>query len=151
MSDLDTLLEEDQPTKPILPEDTIIEQYRNRLVEGAKRYASYDRSDPFTMDRCCSHIRQGLCKSINPFREEVDEDGNKRMVPTGLPWHWDEPIYEHVTLKDGRIDIRETKRKRHSRTEIIGDAGAPGHYDALILTTMHDGAIELMYKNLRRP
>ena len=31
------------------------------------------------------------------------------------------------------------------------DAGAPGHYDALILTTMHDGAIELMHKNLRRP
>ena len=151
MSDLDTLLEEDQPTKPILPEDTIIEQYRNRLVEGAKRYASYDRSDPFTMDRCCGHIRQGLCKSINPFREEADEEGNKRMVPTGLPWHWDEPIYETIRRPDGVVDLRETGRKRHCRTEIIGDAGAPGHYDALVLTSMRDGEIEIIHKNLRRP
>ena len=36
-------------------------------------------------------------------------------------------------------------------TTIKGDAGAPGHYDALVLTTMHDGQIELIHKNLRRP
>ena len=89
-----------------------VERYEARLVDAAKRYASYDRSDPFCMDRCCGHIRQGLCKAV----EQSD----------GLPW----PAAD---------------------TTIKGDAGAPGHYDALILTTMHDGAIELMYKNLRRP
>lgn len=140
-------LQQLSPTKPILPEDTVIEQYRDRLVDAAKRYASYDRSDPFTIDRCCGHIRQGLCKSINPFREEVDEDGRKRLVPTGLPWHWAEPIEEKRA--DG--SMRDTGRKRYCRTDIIGDAGGPGHYDALMLTSMHDGEIELMHRNLRRP
>ena len=92
--------------------DETIQRYTDRLVAAAQRYASYDRSDPFTMDRCCGHIRQGLCKAV----EQSD----------GLPW----PAAD---------------------TTIKGDAGAPGHYDALILTTMHDGAIEIMHKNLRRP
>ena len=73
------------------------------------------------------------------------------MVPTGLPWHWDEPIYETIRRPDGVVDLRETGRKRHCRTEIIGDAGAPGHYDALVLTSMRDGEIEIIHKNLRRP
>ena len=94
------------------PADDILTSYRGRLVDAAKSYASYDRSDPFCMDRCCGHIRQGLCKAV----EQSD----------GLPW----PA-AYITLK--------------------GDAGAPGHYDALVLTTMHGGAIELMHKNLRRP
>ena len=119
----------------------------DRLIEAAKRYASYDRSDPFTMDRCMGHIRQGICKAIDPLRKEVNEDGAIKYVPTGLPWHWDEPIEEKRA--DG--SVRDTGRKRHCRTEIIGDAGAPGHYDALILTSMHGGQIELMHKNLRRP
>ena len=143
MSDLDQ-------TKPILSEAldlSVIDKYNDRLIEAAKRYASYDRSDLFTIDRCCGHIRQGICKAIDPLRKEVNEDGTTKYVPTGLPWHWDEPIAEKRT--DG--SVRDTGRKRHCRTEIIGDAGAPGHYDALVLTTMHDGQIELMHKNLRRP
>ena len=118
----------------------VVERYEARLIDGAKRYAGYDRSDPFTLDRCMGHIRQGLCKPINPFREEVDEDGNKRHIPTGLPWYWNETIYETIKLPSGRMDIRETKRKRPCRTEIIGDAGAPGHYDAMVF----------VHKNLRR-
>ena len=93
-------------------EGSAVERYIDRLVEAAKRYASYDRSDPFTLDRCCGHIRQGLCKAI----EKTD----------GLPW----PAAD---------------------TTIKGDAGAPGHYDALMLSTMHHGEIEIMHKNMRRP
>ena len=115
-----------------VPDGDVVKRYEARLVDAAKRYASYDHSDPFTMDRCCGHIRQGLCAAINPFREEVDEDGRKRLVPTGLPWYWQEG-------------------KKWRRTELIGDAGAPGHYDALELTTMHDGQVEIIHKNLRRP
>ncbi len=92
--------------------DETVERYNDRLVEAAKRYASYDRSDPFTMDRCCGHIRQGLCKATE--------------LTDGLPW----PI-ANITIHI--------------------DAGAPGHYDALVLTTMHGGQIELVHKNMRRP
>ena len=92
--------------------DETVERYNDRLVEAAKRYASYDRSDPFAMDRCCGHIRQGLCKAV----EQSD----------GLPW------------PAGDMTIN-------------GDAGAPGHYDARVLTTMHGGQIELVHKNMRRP
>jgi hypothetical protein len=42
---------------------TIVEikqRQMNRWLAGAKAYAAADRSDPFTMDRCLSHIRSGI-------------------------------------------------------------------------------------------
>ena len=30
-------------------------------IEGAKRYADFERSDPFALDRSLCHIRAGLC------------------------------------------------------------------------------------------
>ena len=30
-------------------------------IEGLRRYADFDRSDPFTYARGLAHIRQGLC------------------------------------------------------------------------------------------
>jgi len=139
--------------KAKLVEPDVVQRYNDRLVEGAKRYASYDRSDPFTTDRCMAHIRQGVCKSIDPLRREVDGDGNVHYVPTGLLWHWDEPIYERQA--DG--SKRDTGRKRHQRTEIIGNAGAPGHYDAtqrrqwVVISAVRDGQVELSHRDLRRP
>lgn len=130
--------------------DPTLKNYTDRLIEGAKRYASYDRSDPFTTDRCMAHIRQGICQSINPLRKEVNEDGTIKHVPTGLLWHWDEPIYE-TSERAGKKVQRDTGRKRHVRTEIIGNAGAPGHYDALVISTVRDGQVELTHRDLRRP
>ena len=130
--------------------DEVVDKYLDRLVEGAKRYASYDRSDPFTTDRCMAHIRQGICKPINPLRKEVNEDGTIKHVPTGLLWHWDEPVYETVERAGKKVQ-RDTGRKRHVRTEIIGNAGAPGHYDALVISTVRDGQVELTHRDLRRP
>ena len=57
-----------------------------RLVAGAQRYASYDRSDPFCLDRCMCHIRQGLCRAIGDTE--------------GLPWHW------HEGTKSQRTQIK---------------------------------------------
>lgn len=89
-----------------------------RLIDGAKRYSSYDRSDPFTLDRCMCHIRQGLCRAI----EDTE----------GLPWYWHEGI--HI-----------------QRTQIKGAQGAPGGYDALVVSTMNDGNVVLSHRDLRRP
>ena len=31
------------------------------LIDGIKRYAAFDKADPFTLARCLCHLRQGLC------------------------------------------------------------------------------------------
>lgn len=163
MSDLSVLIEADQqPTKPVLPGyvdvDTVILNYRERLIEGAKRYAASDRSDPFTLDRCMAHIRQGLCKAVDPFRQEKDENGNKIDVKTGLPWFWREPVFKEVERRGKKVMV-ETGRYSNHRTEIIGNAGAPGHYDAEAYTVMRmserigegENYPVTEYKNVRRP
>ena len=98
--------------------DDVVKRYNTRMVEAAKRYASYDRSDPFCLDRCAAHIRQGLCKAV----EDTE----------GLPWHW-------------------TENGRGQRTQIKGSAGAPGHYDALVISRAVDGEIVRDHKNMVRP
>lgn len=124
-------------------QDIVIQNYTERLVEGARRYAASDRSDPFTLDRCFGHIRQGICKAIDPFRQEVDKDGHLLYIKTGLPWHWTE-----ITV--------ETGRHSNHRTEFIGNAGALGHYDAEAYTVMRmtergEAYPVTEYKNVRRP
>ena len=89
-----------------------------RLVDGALRYASYDRSDPFTTDRCMCHIRQVLCGAIQDTE--------------GLPWYWHEGNHSQ-------------------RTQIKGAVGGPGHYDALVVSTIDDGNVVLSHRDLRRP
>jgi hypothetical protein len=101
----------------------VVQRYNDRLVAGAQRYASYDRSDPFTIDRCMCHIRQGLCKSI----EDTE----------GLPWHW--------------IETDDKGRTHSQRTQLKGSGGAPGHYDCLVISTVRDGQVELTHRDLRRP
>lgn len=103
--------------------DLIIELNQERLVAGAQRYASYDRSDPFTVDRCMCHIRQGLCRPI--------ED------TAGLPWHW--------------METDDKGRTHSQRTQLKGNAGAPGHYDAMVISAVRDGQVELSHRDLRRP
>jgi hypothetical protein len=39
----------------------IADKQRQRMIEGAKRYAASDRSDPFTFSRAMTHINNGLC------------------------------------------------------------------------------------------
>jgi hypothetical protein len=100
-----------------------IELNAARLVAGAQRYASYDRSDPFCLDRCMCHIRQGLCRAIGDTE--------------GLPWHWTE--------------TDDKGNKRAQRTQIKGAQGGPGHYDAIVVSTMDDGQVVMSHRDLRRP
>lgn len=43
---------------------------RARMIEGAHRYAASDRSDPFTLNRCISHIMNGVASANNAKQEE---------------------------------------------------------------------------------
>jgi len=43
---------------------------QQKMLNGARRYAAADRSDPFALARCMSGIKHGLC---DPY---VDKNGN---------------------------------------------------------------------------
>lgn len=42
----------------------MVERYneQQRVIRAAKRYAAWDKSDPFALTRALSHIAHGLCK-----------------------------------------------------------------------------------------
>ena len=44
--------------------DAVLKRNFDRQVEGAKVYASFDKSDPFTFARCMTHIKQGICGAV---------------------------------------------------------------------------------------
>lgn len=45
---------------------------RARMIEGAKKYALADRTDPFAMDRMVAHIDNGVASVHRPANEEYD-------------------------------------------------------------------------------
>ena len=64
---------------------------QQRLFDGAKNYAAFDKSDPFCHDRCMLHIRQGIAGvlqggedamySADPYQEERElPDGTRYFV-----------------------------------------------------------------------
>ena len=67
-----------------------MDKRKQRILEGAKNYAAFDRSDPFALARCMLHIRNGIAGvidvgpatgedaiySADPFRET-------RHLPSG--------------------------------------------------------------------
>lgn len=44
---------------------------RERAIEGAKNYTKMDRSDPFTLARCLTHVNMGICRS-RPDGDKLD-------------------------------------------------------------------------------
>lgn len=40
-----------------------------RVLNGAKRYAAFDKADPFTLARALCHIANGLCKYTEDGKE----------------------------------------------------------------------------------
>jgi hypothetical protein len=56
-----------------------------RILRAAKRYAAWDKSDPFSLARALCHIDFGLCG--------YTEDGKEA-------WYDAE---EHVTMRDGVV------------------------------------------------
>lgn len=48
----------------------MVEEYNElRLVKAAKRYAAFEKSDPWALARALCHIRQGLCGYTSEGKE----------------------------------------------------------------------------------
>lgn len=64
-------------------------------IEALKRYAEFDRSDPFAFARSLSHIRAGLCGPCKQsemrwlWREGNRSTGVEIGPPVGEPGHYD--------------------------------------------------------------
>jgi len=66
--------------------DEIRARIRLRQIEGAKRYADADRSDPFAFSRAMTHIRAGITRPNNDGQAaEYDAEpfSEQRRTPTG--------------------------------------------------------------------
>ena len=81
----------------------VLEQRRARVLEGAKIYAEFDRSDPFAYNRAMSHFASGistieesdkgklLCYGGERFREKRFYVG-----PDGREVHYDVPSFRNI-------------------------------------------------------
>lgn len=45
------------------------QKFRSRLVAAARRYAAFDKSDPFSLARSFTHIDNGICGYTAEGRE----------------------------------------------------------------------------------
>lgn len=53
-----------------------VAKHRERMLDGAARYAAGDKSDPFAYGRALAHIVQGICDArCEPSKEYVRELG----------------------------------------------------------------------------
>lgn len=64
-----------------------LEARRRYQIAGAKRYAAFDRSDPFALKRALMHIRNGLA--------EPKTDGSDAMYD----------VEEHITYNGQHVVI----------------------------------------------
>ena len=55
-----------------------------RILAGARAYAEFDKSDPFTLARALCHIRQGLCGAVT---EGPDKGGAGHYEATRINDH----------------------------------------------------------------
>ena len=61
-----------------------VERAHVQRLEGIKRYAEADASDPFALARCMLHLRQGICNRKVTEKGEVTEcDYNAQRDPNG--------------------------------------------------------------------
>ena len=75
------------------------QKIHEHLVEGAKVYAQFDKTDPFTLQRAMTHIRVGLVNS--------SDDGYSAM-----PTIEGESYYD---TKGNRVDFPVTRFKNVQR------------------------------------
>jgi hypothetical protein len=63
--------------------DAVKAAQRQRLIEAAKRYAAFDKSDPFTFARCMTHINRDMCTPV-VIGPEKGQDGHydAQVLPT---------------------------------------------------------------------
>ena len=59
---------------------------RDRIHAGAVNYAAADKSDPFTLARCLTHIRMGFCKPLQDGSDgmyNAEATVEKRLTASG--------------------------------------------------------------------
>lgn len=68
-------------------------KHKARLLQGIKYYAEADKSDPFTAQRCKTHMQRGMCKAIDAKCEMTWVDHDGKLVPltadVGAAGHYD--------------------------------------------------------------
>ena len=63
----------------------MLDRQTQRLLEGARRYAAADKSDPFALNRACAHIRSGIAiESDGGSSYEATETRVVAKLPDGL-------------------------------------------------------------------
>lgn len=76
---------------------------KRRMLDGARRYAQSDKSDPFAYARCVAHINNGVASVSRPANKEYE-------IPGGVAAYYD---------ADAKI---ETRKIVANGEEIVWDA-----------------------------
>lgn len=63
-----------------------IQSVRRRMVDGARRYAAADKSDPFSFSRAMTHIKNGVSSVSRPGNREYG-------IPAGVAAYNDADSY----------------------------------------------------------
>lgn len=72
---------------------------QQRLIDGAKRYAQADRSDPFALRRAITHATNGVANTSRPSNQEYD-------IAAGVYAGYDaEPFRETRKIVNGSREI----------------------------------------------
>lgn len=58
--------------------------FQDRMIEGARKYAKADRSDPFAFNRAMTHIANGIC-GFNQNGQDAFYDAEE-FVDSSLGW-----------------------------------------------------------------
>ena len=60
-----------------------------RMIQGAQHYAAADKSDPFTLARCMTHIRTGTASLLSNGEDgfyKADPYSEERYLPNGAAY-----------------------------------------------------------------
>lgn len=81
----------------------VLEQRRARLLEGARIYAEFDRSDPFSYNRAMSHIASGIATIEESDKGKMLAYGGERtrekrnyIGQDGKEIHYDVPSFRNI-------------------------------------------------------
>jgi hypothetical protein len=70
--------------------DLAVDKRQQRLIDGARHYAAWDKSDPFCLARCMLHIRQGIAGLLPNGEDAIysaDPQLEERLTVDGKPYH----------------------------------------------------------------
>ena len=85
----------------------IVQKRRQRMIDGAKRYAAANKSDPFALGRCMAHINSGVASYYRDGLKSDDDrpgyydanektEGRKTTRADGTTLEWKATIHRDV-------------------------------------------------------